>query len=107
MKNIFKGLEIYRITYGDEDSYTYEGEAYTTLEEAKAALLELANQDREDGAPWWRCTWRRVEKFDSDSRFEIWEDEAWDTVWGDDDLEEVFPKFGEDEEDDEDEEDED
>ena len=99
MKNIFKGLEIYRITYGDEDSYTYEGEAYTTLEEAKAALLELANQDREDGAPWWRCTWRRVEKFDSDSRFEIWEDEAWDTVWGDDDLEEVFPKFGEDDED--------
>jgi len=93
MKHFFKGLEVYRITYGDGE---YEGTAYHTLEEAKAALLKLANEDKENGEPWWSCTWRRVEKFNDTSSFEIWEDEAWDTVWGDDDLEDVFPRFGED-----------
>ena len=97
MKNLFKGLEIYRITYGADEDYTYEGEAYGTLEEAKAALLELANQDREDGEPWWRCTWRRVEKFLATRGFQIWEDEAWAKVYGDDDLEAEFPRFGDDE----------
>ena len=92
-KSTKKNSEIYRITYGEDDYYTIEGTAYHTLQEAKDALLEFANQDKADGAPWWRCTWRRVEKFDSHSGFEIWENEAWDTVWGDDDLETVFPKF--------------
>ena len=99
MKKFFEGLEVYRITYGEDDSYTYQLTSFRTLDEAKAVLLELANEDRENGEPWWRCTWRRVEKFDSHSSFEIWEDEAWDKVWGDDDLEAVFPKFGEDEDD--------
>ena len=100
MKNIFEGLEIYRITYGDEEEYTYEGEAYGTLEAAKAELLRLAEEDKQNGEAWWRCTWRRVERFNGLRGFQIWEDEAWETVWGEDDLEEVFPKFsrgGEDE----------